>query len=248
MGAAALATPEARAVGDLLVAAFREVLGKRLGVFVVHGSAVTGYVAGFSDFDFVLFLHGPLSLDDGFALQQRLRATDYISFTYAQISRVIDLDDPAERSTGLIDGAYAPLLGELPDGWTFHQEETLRERGRNVLLDIPHQLRSRNEDWATGTAVQRQRSIRLLATVLKPSLRALLCELGEPVMATWTSPYQVLSTAIARHDVRMATMLNGLLPMLPPTGQTESLVARLLFDLLVAIDGHAAAFQEPAGR
>ena len=66
---------------------------------VVHGSAVTGYVPGFSDFDFMVALDGTITVEDSIAIHQRVAADPALpgSFVYRQVSEVLDLRPIAPR-------------------------------------------------------------------------------------------------------------------------------------------------------
>ena len=89
---------------------------------------ITGFIPGFSDYDFVLFLRGSLSVDDAFAVQRGLARVDTTPFSYVQLSRIVDIDDRKERRNGLIAGAYVVMYGRLPGDWTLHSDELLVER------------------------------------------------------------------------------------------------------------------------
>lgn len=119
MPAVALADERAEQVGRLIRDAYADVLGERLEALLVHGSAVTGgYIEGYSDFDFVVFMHGSLSTGDAQALQAHLGSVDHRPFEYLQVSRVVDLDQPptGDDRLLLIDNAYATLVGDYPEG------------------------------------------------------------------------------------------------------------------------------------
>jgi hypothetical protein len=232
---AQFASPDVARVADGVRAAFVEVLGKRLGALVVHGGAVTGFIPGFSDFDFVVFSHGILRLADALEIQQQLAGLESEPFAYLQLSRLVDLDDTTERQEGLIAGAYVTVHGRLPEGWALHSEATLRERGSQSLRRIEPVLQRLSNDWSVANAAQRQGVVRYLATVLKPAVRGLLCELGDPVTDVWRAPYDELARRLGAHDVTLANGMDELLTLLPPTTEQEPRAARLLFELLDAV-------------
>lgn len=86
-----VASPDTHRIADVVCAAFRTALGDRLASFVVHGSAVTGFIPNFSDFDFVVFAHGKLAVADAFEIQRLLAGFDSTPFSYVQLSRLVDV-------------------------------------------------------------------------------------------------------------------------------------------------------------
>ncbi|MQA00749.1 MAG: hypothetical protein GEU80_15735 [Dehalococcoidia bacterium] len=238
---APFADEHAERVSGLVARAFGAVLGERLEAVAVHGSAVTGYIPGFSDFDFVVFLHGQLSLEDSVALQSWLGAADIAPFTYLQLSRVIDLDEPGERHMGLVDGAYSMAHGALPAMWGFHDTETLRESGREALRGARQRRRSRLEDWAVEGGPRRTNRLRLFLTDVKPAVRALLTELGEPTLEMWNSDYFELSRRLGRYDATLGARLDRILDGLPAAGDREERIGAEVVWLLDEIDAMAAS-------
>jgi hypothetical protein len=184
---------QAAAVAKAVRDAFRAVLDDRLAALVIHGSAVTGYIPRFSDFDFEAFLHGPLRPEDALDIGARLQRVELGPFAYLQLSRVIDVDDPGARMAGLIDDAYAVACGALPATWAFHSEAVLRERGREAIERIPSAVATCVEDATTARGDRHYRVVRYLATVLKPALRGLLAECSEPVLDVWRAPHDDLA-------------------------------------------------------
>jgi len=210
-------------------------LEDRLTAFVVHGSAVTGFIPGFSDFDFVVFARGELTVADAFEIQRALSAFDAAPFSYVQLSRLVDVDDPLERRNGLIEGAYIIVHGALPADWSLHSPELLRERGREAIHRIPPEVQRLRKDWAVANEPQRRGLVRYLATVLKPAVRGLLCELGDPVLDVWRAPYPGLAQRLGAHDPVLGERLTALVALLPPSLRTEEDVTRRLFSLLEAV-------------
>ncbi len=226
------ADDDAARVGAAVADTFCEMLGSRLQAFVVHGSAVTGYIRDFSDFDFIVMAHGALTIDDAIAVGETLRDADRRPFSYLQLSRAIDVDDPAERMSGLIDGAYVVVAGALPAGWSLHTDDVLRERGRESIERIPDVIRRCSADWIAAGPYERARIIRYLATLLKPALRAMLVAHGEPVIEVWRLPYLRLAHLLALHDAALGARVALLVAALPPAERQDGNVARELFDLL----------------
>jgi hypothetical protein len=248
VGEGRFADEAAERVGRMVAEAYAGVLGDRLATFVTHGSSVTGgYIPGYSDLDFYLFMHGRLTFDDGIALQNRLGEADIAPFGYVQLSRVVDLDDPNERWQGAIDGAYVLVIGALPNGWTFHDEDSLRTRGREALDRIPARLDEYAERWSRATRGRtRERIVRNLITDVKPALRALLAELGEPVLDVWRAPYPDLARRWTMYDAEAGERFRRLLGQLPPPPDREADVGREFMKLLQTIDaGRGRCWREP---
>jgi hypothetical protein len=239
MSAASLVDEHAERVAALVRDAFVGALGERLECLAVHGSAVTGYLPGMSDFDFVLFMRGRLSLDDARALQAALGGVEIAPFTYLQLSRVVDLDDPDERQVGLIDGAHALLHGAIPEGWAFHDAEELRERGREQLAALQQRWHSRNEDWSVEGGPRRTNRLRLFMTNVKPCTRALLVELGEPVIEVWTAAYPELAHRLRAHEPALAKHLDAVLASMPAGPDDEPHVGAEVLRLLDGIGRRA---------
>lgn len=238
MPATSLIDPAAERVGTLVRDAFVEVLGERVDALLVHGSAVTGgYVPGFSDFDFLVYMHGPLSTDDSNAIQSLLGDSDHAPFAYLQASHIVDLDDPASvgQRFPLIDGAYATLVGDYPRGWPFHDAITLRDHGDAFLVSLPSLLARCRRAWSVATGERRRREIRYQLTDVKPALRALLVRLGEPALEVWTAPYPELARRWTTHDPTNGPRFARLLQSLPPTETTEAATGAEMLALLDAI-------------
>ncbi len=226
---------DAQRVADAVCAAFLNTLKERLTAFIVHGSAVTGFIPGFSDFDFVVFSHGELTIDDAFEVQRSLGTFNAGPFSYIQLSRLVDVDDPLERRNGLIEGAYIVVHGALPSDWSLHSPQLLRERGLQALRRVPSEVQRLRKDWAVANEHQRRGLVRYLATVLKPAVRGLLCELGDPALKVWRSPYPALARRLRAFDPELADQMTGLLALLPPNARTEEDLARRFFSVLEAV-------------
>ncbi len=238
MPATSLIDPATERVGALVRDAFTEVLGERLDALLVHGSAVTGgYLPGFSDFDFLVYMHGQLSTDDSSAIQSRLGPADHAPFAYLQASHIIDLDNPAsvDQRFPLIDGAYATLVGDYPVGWPFHDANTLRDHGNDFLGDLPSLIARCRRAWSVATGERRRREVRYQLTDVKPALRALLVRLGAPALKVWTAPYPELARRWTTHDPVNGPRFARLLESLPPSEATEASTGTEMLALLDAI-------------
>lgn len=238
MPATSLIDPAADRVGALVRDAFTGVLGERLDALLVHGSAVTGgYLPGFSDFDFLVYMHGPLLTADSDALQSRLGPADHSPFAYLQVSRLIDLDSPpaGDHRRSLIDGAYAALVGDHPDGWPFHDPDDLRARSDEILANLPALLVRARRHWSVATGERRRLEVRFYLTDIKPAVRALLVRLGEPVLEVWSAPYPELARRWSSHDTTNGPRFARLLQSLPPTQATEAATGTEMLALLEAI-------------
>ncbi len=219
MAEVALFDAGARRVGSLIATAYREVLGDRLVALAAHGGAVTGFISGFSDFDFILVVKGFPSTADASALNEKLTrlCPDPAPFTYLQLSEVVDLAQPGGSLCGLIDGAYSLLAGALPDGWQFNSREDLRTSGRALLSDLPRLIRIDTVDWAADVAGRREHRVRVLFTRLKPAIRALLVERGLDPFEVWTANWTALPSLLEGVQPQIGSVLAGLVEALPPT-------------------------------
>ena len=163
------------------------------------------------------------------------RDFDASPFGYLQLSRTVDIDDPAERREGLIDDAYVLFHGTLPDDWSFHSAQTLKKRGEEAIDRVPREIVRLSHDWAMANVAARSRLIRYLTTVLKPAVRALLCELGEPVLDVWRSPYGELVARLNRYDSELASDLRSFVELLPALDTSEDTAAGAAFSLLSSV-------------
>ena len=219
---------------------FRNVLDERLHAFVVHGSAAgDDYIPGFSDLDIVAFTYGPLSVDDCLSLGAAIGTLDPTPFAYLQLSAVVDIDEPVTERPVLIPGAFEVLLGAEPADRFLHSEATLRQSGRAWLRALPGLIAQDSRDWAVATAAARPRMLRLAMTRLKPALRALLVEQGEPVFATWTAGYSALSQRWEVLSPGWGQRLHELMQSAPWTAPDDRSM-RELFAVLVEIAAQAA--------
>jgi hypothetical protein len=239
MTAVPLPDPAAERVGALVAGAFTEVLGDRLDALLVHGSAVVGgYIEGYSDFDFLVFMHGDLTTNEARALQACLGEVDHAPFDYLQISRLVNLDDPpvGEERRVLIDGAYARLIGEYPEGWPLHDAETLRARGAAVVAGLAGLLDRARRHWSAATGPRRTLEVRYYMTGLKPAVRAHLVSLGEDTLEVWTAPYPELARRWSAHEPALGDRFTRLLAALPPSNSGEVAAGEELLALIAAID------------
>lgn len=69
-------------------------------------------------------------------------------------------------------------------------------------------------------------------TDLKPALRTLLVELGEPALEVWSAPYPELARRWSRHDPARGARFSRLLNALPATGAGEVAAGEELLALL----------------
>jgi hypothetical protein len=194
-------------------------LGDRLVALAAHGGAVTGFISGFSDFDFVLVAKGFPSTADASALNEALTrlCPDPAPFTYLQLSSVVDVSDLVASRRGLIDGAYGLLAGALPEDWQFTGREDLRTSGRAFLSDLPRLIRVDTIDWAADAAGRREYRVRVLFTRLKPAVRALLVERGVDPLDAWTANWAALPRLLAGVEPQIGLELAGLVEALPPS-------------------------------
>ncbi|MGH2599167.1 MAG: hypothetical protein ACRDJ9_07245 [Dehalococcoidia bacterium] len=223
-----------------LVDGFRDVLGSRLAALVAYGSAVTGdFIAGFSDFDFVAFVASGLEIADCLELQRRLASVDPYPFAYLQMHEPVDLSDEAGRRPILTPGSFRAVYGAVSDERFLHDENSLRAAGRAWLADLPRLIRQDTRDWAVAVGGARTRLLRLLMTRLKPALRGLLVEQGEPVLQTWAAPYAALAERWALIAPEYGAQLKWLLELLPPSPEVETRCGEAMIRILLAADQQA---------
>ena len=219
--------------------AYGGVLGDRLVGLAAHGSAVTGYIAGFSDFDFVLVVRDFISPSDAAALHAALAVAcpDSTPFTYLQLSAVVDIADSSRRRHGLIESAHAVLAGALPSDWEFNSEEDLRAAGRERLKALPGLVRIDSLDWAADTGAQRARRIRVMMTRLKPAVRAILVNGGVDVMEAWTADWYGLAKALTALDADRGLRMSAILSRLPSPPADEMEVGAIVLAFLGDLAG-----------
>lgn len=217
-----------------LASALRAVLGERLEGAVVYGSAVTGdFIPGFSDVDLAVFAHGALRLDDTRALQEQADALAALAGGRLQLGHWVDVDRDAPRPL-FVPGAFMALCGpDLQPGW-MHSEESLRAAGQAWLAELPGLVRRDAADWAVASGAARRRMVRLLATRLKPAIRAALTEQGHPVLSVWASPWNALAEFWSTRDGMGARALRDVLGRLPPNPGEEQEVGDTLLAMLWA--------------
>jgi hypothetical protein len=241
MTAVPLTDSSAQRVGAEVADAFRAVLTERLEALLVHGSAVAGgYIDGYSDFDFLVFMHGGLSGVDSRALQARLGAIDRGPFGYLQISEIVDVDEPPEDRRLLIDGGYASLVGDYPTGWPLHDDGSLRLRGDEVFAGLPGVLERAYRHWAAANGPRRTLEVRYYMTSLKPAVRAHLVDLGEDVLEVWTAPYGELARRWQAREPESGGRFERLVASLPGVASDEAALGDELLALLEMLcEAHA---------
>ncbi len=225
--------PRIAALERTVADGFSVVLGDRFAALASHGSAVTGgYIPGFSDLDLVLFLQGAILEPDAAELQARLGDLDPAPFAYLQLSRALAIDDGQPLLPSLIPGSYRVLTGAIPAEGVLHTEQTLRASGRSWLARLPEAVTVNRIDWSVATGDARSRRIRVMMTALKPAIRALLVEAGEPVFATWNAPYSLMTELWMLNHPEAGRRLAALLPLLPPEAGREAAVGAEVLALL----------------
>lgn len=241
MPAAGLADERAERVGGLVCDAFVEVLGARLEGLLVHGSAVAGgYIEGYSDFDFVVFMRGELDGADSRSLQGRLGDIDRGPFGYLQISRVVNLDDPPDDRRLLIEGGYASLVGGYPTAWPLHDASSLREQSAEVFAGLAAILERGYRHWAAANGPRRTLEVRYYMTSLKPAVRAHLVALGEPPLEVWTASYAALGERWSAREPDLGGRFERVVASLPGAPSEEAGLGSELLSLLEAIrDAHS---------
>jgi hypothetical protein len=214
--------------------AFDSVLGDRLVGLVVHGSAVTGdVIPGFSDFDFVVFAHGPLTARDGIKLQGAVGEIDPAPYAYIQLSRAVDVDGSERPGPLFAPGAFRGIRGEVPSPEFIFTEETLRAHARESRADVARWFPSDIEGWATATGPRRSYMLRLLMTRLKPAVRTLLIEHGEDPITVWGASYLALADMWTAHSPGAGRRFRELVESLPY--RDEAATGNIAIELLEEI-------------
>ena len=195
-------------IAPALASAVSEVLGSRLAGLVVYGSAVTGDILpGYSDFDFLVAVIRPVTLDDALALEAATGHLDIAPFTYLQPTFTgRDAGDAV-----LVPGGFAVIVGEEPRSRLILHAEQLRSGGEEWLARLPVLLARDAADWSFTTSASRARQARLHLTRVKPSLRALLVRHGCDPRHAWTTTWAEIEERLAAVDPAGAGLLADVL-------------------------------------
>ncbi len=224
---------------ERLATAFISALRERLVALVAYGSSVEGsFIPHFSDFDLAVFLHGEFTVEDAIAVQAALGDLEPTPFDYLQTKFV---DVSAVATPTLVPGSFAVFWGELPAEPAYlHNPDLLRQAGKRWLDALPGLIADDRAAWsvAAGSA-RRQRLVRLMMTRLKPALRSLLVEHGEPPAEVWISGWHQLARRWRDHDAAAAEALDSVLTVLPSSGREQEVacgetVLRLLAQIEMA--------------
>jgi hypothetical protein len=203
--------------------AFPDTLGDRLVALAAYGSSVDdSAIPNFSDFDLVAFLHGALSVSDAVAVQRCLGDLDTRPFVYLQ-TKFVDVD--ARPQPAIIPGNVRVFWGAIPDVSDYlHDDQSLRSSGQAWLRALPELVAEDKAAWsvAAGSA-RRQRLVRLLMTRLKPTVRAVLVEKGEPPSAVWLANWIGLASRWGKYEPEAGGILASLLVALPPRNRAAEL-------------------------
>jgi predicted nucleotidyltransferase len=166
--------------------------GDRVVFAAVHGSAATGDVLpGLSDLDVAIVLDDLPSVADAVAMHHRMKHVSiepcsYVQPAYFEVGAVHPL---------LVRGAYVVLLGEVPAGFE-QQDDDLRRNGEEWLAKLPDLVRADAQAWSLANGISTARFARLLATRLKPALRALLVRAGADPQVAWSLRWDDLAAAL----------------------------------------------------
>lgn len=208
-----------RALGQ----AFSDTLGDRLVALAAYGSSVDdSAIPNFSDFDFVAFLHGALSVSDAIAVQRCLGDLDPRPFVYMQ-TKFVDVD--ARPQPTIVPGTVRFFWGAVSNLSDYlHDDQSLRSSGRAWLRALPDFVAEDKAAWsvAAGSA-RRQRLIRFLMTRLKPTVRAMLVEKGEPPAAVWGASWSDLASRWSTYEPEVGEALASILAVLPPPNREAEL-------------------------
>lgn len=177
------------------VSACLDVFGaEHVEAIVLHGSALKGgFIRGYSDIDFMVFLAPPTFNDRGdlpdatvFALQERVAALPWqaLGFNYPQ-AYFYDARRMPDWWTGPVPGAYRLLHGALPAGIEA-TAEALRAGSRRFLQSLPGDLASQLRNFADSDDSTLPRRVRLIGTGVSTSLFVLLTLAGEDPLEVWS--------------------------------------------------------------
>lgn len=238
-----------------------DVFGDHLIAIVLHGSSVKGgFIAGYSDVDFMVFLAAQcfdefgMDRDLAFAIQRHTSAIDWRSAgaMYCQ-AYFYNPDDVPAWWTGPIPGAHRVLYGAVPA----HLVATpgrLRETGREYLMhQLPGQIASSVANWADAMDATLARRVRLIGTAVNPALYALLAiQTGDPI-AVWTRPRAANLPALASLHPGVAAHARRYFALAPEflnSAQSDIATAREAYaaaiDMLIAAHRAALALEESA--
>jgi hypothetical protein len=203
--------------------AFADALGDRLVALAAYGSSVDdSAIPNFSDFDLIAFLHGALAVSDAITVQRYVGDLDTRPFVYVQ-SKFVDAD--ARPQQIIVPGTTRVFWGAVANFSDYlHDDQSLRRSGRAWLRALPDFVAEDKAAWsvAAGSA-RRQRLIRLLMTRLKPTLRAMLVEKGEPPAAAWCASWSDLASRWSTYEPEAGETLASILAVLPPPNREAEL-------------------------
>lgn len=225
-----------------LAASFSSALGQRLVALVAYGSSVEGtFIPAFSDFDLAIFLRGEFAVEDAIAVQAGLGDLQPTPFDYLQ-TKFVNVSVPPVPT--LVEGSFSVFWGGLPDKRRYlHDADSLRQSGRGWLEALPKLIADDQAAWAVAAgSTRRCRLVRLMVTRLKPALRALLVEHGEPPGEAWIAGWHELARRWRKHDDEAADALESVLALVPPAGRKQEVAcAETILRLLAQIESAMAS-------
>lgn len=195
---------------DRFVAGCLDVFGReRVEGIVLHGSAQKGGgIPGFSDIDFMVFLTPDCFAPDGvlqdelvFAIQEHIGPLPWqeAGFLYPQ-AYFYDARRLPGWWTGPAPGSYRVLFGALP-AEAQPTADGLRAASRRFLAEgMPQQLAGMLQNFADADDASLPRRLRLLGTMVTPSIFALASLHEDDVLALWAqSKFEALARLEARY-------------------------------------------------
>jgi hypothetical protein len=166
-------------------------VGPGLDALIVYGSAADGTaIEGFSDLDFLVLLHDPLSPVQSCELQLACSRISFRPFAYLQGTTI---DRAMQPTPLLVPGTFSVVYGEIPDLRIVHTEDSFGTSCREWLRQLPQIVYTDTADWAFVDPDARPRLFRRLVTRLKPSLKALMVGRGSPASVAWKLDYGELA-------------------------------------------------------
>jgi hypothetical protein len=210
--------PSAALVCEAVAAGFEAALDERLVGLVAYGSGADGsFVPGFSDLDVCCFLHGRPSLVDAARLHRRLTGTDLGPFEYLQV-RYVDVGAPARSE--LVPGSVRPLRGAVDVSPYLHDDASLAATAAEFLASLPATVADDVATWSVATApAHRRRHLRLIATRVKPAVRATLATSGTAPCSAYAADWPTMAERLTALDTGVGHRLAAFRGELPPVDQ-----------------------------
>jgi hypothetical protein len=179
---------------------------ERVEVVLLHGSAFKGgAIPGYSDIDLHVYLTPDCFGPDGrlpdetiFAFQESFSLLPWNAAYYPQVF-FLDRHRLPDGWIGPPADTYRELYGALPASLR-PTDEQIREGARQHLRDLPRHIASTLDGYIDDTARTVTRRLRLLGTVVTPTIFALLAHAaGDPASVWAQSKFEALKQLEGRY-------------------------------------------------